>query len=162
MEMILLTMATTSFMFTQMKHPMTMGFMLLLQTMMTSIITGMMSQTFWFSYVLMLVFLGGMMVLFIYVTSVASNEMILLSMKMIMMFMITMLIMTLYKISYHTELTNQETITMTAKMNSPNNLMKLYNSMNSITIMMATYLFISLITIVKITNIFKGPLRKMN
>nr|YP_010946372.1 NADH dehydrogenase subunit 6 [Balta hwangorum]WGO57090.1 NADH dehydrogenase subunit 6 [Balta hwangorum] len=162
-KMIMFMMMLTSITFTQLNHPMTLGMMLLLQTMMISMLSGLMSQTFWFSYVLMLVFLGGMMVLFIYVTSIASNEIMKTSMKMfIMMTMTTTLVMSI--MNPYLEMNNQETMnTMMMNMNTNESLMKLYNNpTNSITIMMASYLFITLIAVVKLTNIFKGPLRKMN
>nr|AIW06261.1 NADH dehydrogenase subunit 6 [Blattodea sp. MT-2014] len=163
MKMITITMMLTSLMFTQMNHPMTMGLMLLMQTTLVSLLSGIMLETFWFPYILMLVFLGGMMVLFIYITSIASNEMIkLLTKKMMIMIMIITFIMIM--INYYPDMMNQEStnITTTNK-NTSNSLMKLYNnSTNYITIMMASYLFITLIAIVKITNIFKGPLRKTN
>ena len=50
-----------------------MGLTLLIQTILVSIISGLITKTFWFSYILFLVFLGGILVLFIYVTSLASN-----------------------------------------------------------------------------------------
>nr|YP_010946437.1 NADH dehydrogenase subunit 6 [Balta dissecta]WGO57155.1 NADH dehydrogenase subunit 6 [Balta dissecta] len=162
-KMIMFMMMLTSITFTQLNHPMTLGMMLLLQTMMISMLSGLMSQTFWFSYVLMLVFLGGMMVLFIYVTSIASNEIMQTSMKMfILMMMATTLVMSI--MNPYLEMNNQETMNMMMmNTNTNESLMKLYNNpTNSITIMMASYLFITLIAVVKITSIFKGPLRKMN
>nr|YP_010946385.1 NADH dehydrogenase subunit 6 [Balta jinlinorum]WGO57103.1 NADH dehydrogenase subunit 6 [Balta jinlinorum] len=164
LKMMMIYMTMTSLMFTQMNHPMTMGLMLLLMTTLTSLLSGMLLQTFWLSYVLMLVFLGGMMVLFIYVTSIASNEMIkMISKKTIIMITMTMMITSLM-INYYPIMENQETTNiMMINTNTLNSLLKLYNNSTSyITTMMATYLFITLIAIVKITNIFSGPLRKMN
>nr|YP_010946359.1 NADH dehydrogenase subunit 6 [Balta vilis]WGO57077.1 NADH dehydrogenase subunit 6 [Balta vilis] len=162
-KITMMFMMITSLMFTQMSHPMTMGLLLLVQTTLSSMMSGMLSQTFWFPYILMLIFLGGMMVLFIYVTSIASNEMIQMSMKMTMTISITLLVMMLM-VNYYPEMNNQETNNMMfINSNTLNNMMKLYNnSTNMITVMMASYLFITLIAIVKITNIFKGPLRKMD
>nr|YP_010946398.1 NADH dehydrogenase subunit 6 [Balta valida]WGO57116.1 NADH dehydrogenase subunit 6 [Balta valida] len=163
MKMITIMMTFTSLTFMQMNHPMTMGMMLLLQITLTSMLSGMMLQTFWFPYVLMLIFLGGLMVLFIYVTSIASNEMIKVSSKK-MMIITTMVMVIIMMMNYYPEMMNQETSNMMLiNNNTSNSMMKLYNnSTNYITIMMASYLFITLIAIVKITNIFMGPLRKMN
>nr|AVN68032.1 NADH dehydrogenase subunit 6 [Balta sp. Cairns, Australia] len=159
--MITMLMMITSMMFMQMNHPMTMGLMLLMQTLLSAALSGMMSQMFWFSYVLMLMFLGGLMVLFIYITSLTPNEMIQFSSKIIIMMMIIIIIMMMMK--FYPELNNQETVNLMKNINTYNNMTKLYNnSTNLITIMMASYLFITLIAIVKIINIFKGPLRKMN
>nr|AVN67494.1 NADH dehydrogenase subunit 6 [Panchlora nivea] len=153
-----------SIMFTQMNHPLAMGLVLLIQTSMISLMSGMLSQSFWFSYVLFLIFLGGMLVLFIYVTSLASNEMFSMSTKLIItILLMTPLLMWMMK-SMYTNIQNQESMNFYIMNNSTNfPLIKLYNfPTNIITIMLALYLFLTLIVVVKITNIFEGPLRQMN
>nr|YP_010947035.1 NADH dehydrogenase subunit 6 [Eupolyphaga hanae]WGO57831.1 NADH dehydrogenase subunit 6 [Eupolyphaga hanae] len=162
-KMLIITSIIMSMMFTQINHPLAMGLILLMQTTILCLISGLMVQTFWFSYVLFLIFLGGMLVLFIYVTSLASNEMFNMSMKMMMSSSIftTLLLMMVMKMPQNnTDLINQEMI-----MNNENILllMKLYNGSSSlVTILLASYLFLTLIAVVKITNISKGPLRQMN
>nr|YP_010620977.1 NADH dehydrogenase subunit 6 [Mimosilpha disticha]WAX39347.1 NADH dehydrogenase subunit 6 [Mimosilpha disticha] len=166
MKNILIMMLTTSMMFTQMNHPLAMGLMLLIQTIIMCMMSGLMSQSFWFSYILFLIFLGGMLVLFIYVTSLASNEMFYMSMKMIII-TITIIIILMFLINSNQMINNME-ITLHDNMYNMenemlNSLMKLYNQpTNLITIMLASYLFLTLIAVVKITNISKGPLRQMN
>nr|AVN67432.1 NADH dehydrogenase subunit 6 [Gromphadorhina oblongonota] len=154
----------TSFMFTQMNHPLAMGLMLLTQTILVAMITGLMSHSFWFSYILFLIFLGGMLVLFIYVTSLASNEMFTLStpLTITMMFLIPFILILMNKPFI---IKSQETLMFQSTLNSLINLplIKLYNlPTNIITIILASYLFLTLIAVVKITNIFVGPLRQMN
>nr|YP_010946294.1 NADH dehydrogenase subunit 6 [Allacta robusta]WGO57012.1 NADH dehydrogenase subunit 6 [Allacta robusta] len=160
MKLMLSLMMMMSMTFTQIKHPMAMGCLLLMQTIAVSMMSGMLSQTFWFSYILFLIFLGGMLVLFIYVTSITSNKMFNMSTKLIMIIPTMSIMLTLYM---YMDINNQESINfLLLNNNTTNTLLKLYNNYtNYITIMMASYLFITLITIVKITNIFKGPLRKM-
>nr|YP_010946632.1 NADH dehydrogenase subunit 6 [Margattea nimbata]WGO57350.1 NADH dehydrogenase subunit 6 [Margattea nimbata] len=145
-------------------HPMIMGMILLIQTILIMLLTGMMSQSFWFSYILFLIFIGGMLILFIYVTSLASNEMISLSKKtliIMLMFTVILLISTNF---IQMNLNTQDNFLFTNMNNSLNNqTMKLYNLPTQlITILLGSYLFLSLIAVVKIINIFKGPLRKMN
>nr|YP_010701662.1 NADH dehydrogenase subunit 6 [Sphaerophoria philanthus]UEK75607.1 NADH dehydrogenase subunit 6 [Epistrophe lamellata]WCJ53223.1 NADH dehydrogenase subunit 6 [Sphaerophoria philanthus] len=161
-----------AFMFLQMNHPLSMGLMLLIQTTMICCISGLMTKSFWFSYILFLIFIGGMLVLFIYVTSLASNEMFSLSMKMLTM-MITMLILLMIMVIFMDKLMimfNQ----MNNEMNSiiylnsyisenTLNLNKLYNyPTNMITLLLINYLLITLIATVKITKLFYGPIRSMN
>nr|AVN68285.1 NADH dehydrogenase subunit 6 [Rhyparobia grandis] len=165
MKLLCLTLSTLiSIIFTQMNHPLAMGLTLLIQTMMIVLITGMMSQSFWFSYILFLIFLGGMLVLFIYVTSLASNEMFTLSTHLtIMMIMLTPLL--IYTFNEFYSMKSQESLMFNFILNSQLNLplIKLYNlPTNIITIILASYLFLTLIAVVKITNIFMGPLRQMN
>nr|YP_010397535.1 NADH dehydrogenase subunit 6 [Boreoheptagyia alulasetosa]UQJ73444.1 NADH dehydrogenase subunit 6 [Boreoheptagyia alulasetosa] len=159
--------ASTIFM--QMKHPMAMGLMLLIQTLLICLITGNYSKTFWFSYVLFLIFLGGMLVLFIYVTSLASNEMFSFSMKIFILsfsvlFISLILMMMLDNSIISSFLNNNEMISLMDMKSfiSENtiSLNKLYNfPTNMITILLINYLFLTLIAVVKITNIFEGPLR---
>nr|YP_009408835.1 NADH dehydrogenase subunit 6 [Ceratitis fasciventris]QVL29080.1 NADH dehydrogenase subunit 6 [Ceratitis anonae]QVL29210.1 NADH dehydrogenase subunit 6 [Ceratitis quilicii]QVL29418.1 NADH dehydrogenase subunit 6 [Ceratitis rosa]ASL05808.1 NADH dehydrogenase subunit 6 [Ceratitis fasciventris]QVL29093.1 NADH dehydrogenase subunit 6 [Ceratitis anonae] len=162
----------TSFIFIQMNHPLAMGLMLLIQTIQICLLTGLMAKSFWFSYILFLIFLGGMLVLFIYVTSLASNEMFSLSMKLttisLIIFSIIMIVYILLdKTSSSFFIHNNEMqpihyLNMMVKENSLN-LQKLYNyPTNFLTILLMNYLLITLIAVVKITKLFYGPLRPMN
>nr|URX53847.1 NADH dehydrogenase subunit 6 [Postelectrotermes sp. 2 AB-2022a]URX53886.1 NADH dehydrogenase subunit 6 [Kalotermitidae sp. 1 AB-2022a]URX53938.1 NADH dehydrogenase subunit 6 [Kalotermitidae sp. 1 AB-2022a] len=161
MKMLMIASTMMSAMFTQMKHPMAMGMMLLMQTTTMCLISGLMHQSFWFQYILFMVFVGGMLVLFIYVASLASNEMFSLSTKMAtatVALLPMMLMMKDWTKINGKETTKYETmmekgvITMTSKLYSqPNGMM---------TILMALYLFLTLIVVVKITNVSSGPLRQ--
>nr|AVN67796.1 NADH dehydrogenase subunit 6 [Periplaneta lateralis]UEV86532.1 NADH dehydrogenase subunit 6 [Periplaneta lateralis] len=163
---MMIIMLTTSMIFTQMSHPLAMGLMLLIQTIIVCMMSGLLSQSFWFPYILFLIFLGGMLVLFIYVTSLASNEMFYLSTKM--MTIVIIIIPMLLLINNIELMTNNMEIMIHKDMyitqnEIMNSLMKLYNQPTSmIVIMLASYLFLTLIVVVKITNISKGPLRQMN
>nr|URX54536.1 NADH dehydrogenase subunit 6 [Incisitermes snyderi] len=161
MKMLMMTSTLISAMFTQMNHPLAMGLMLLMQTMMMCLISGLMHQSFWFQYILFMVLIGGMLVLFIYVASLASNEMFSLSTKMMTLAATTMLIASMIKdwtTVNSTDTTNINTpmessiITLTSKLyNQPSGIM---------TILMALYLLMTLIVVVKITDVSKGPLRQ--
>nr|YP_010987366.1 NADH dehydrogenase subunit 6 [Lednia tumana]QCF39720.1 NADH dehydrogenase subunit 6 [Lednia tumana]WOL43209.1 NADH dehydrogenase subunit 6 [Lednia tumana] len=160
----------TSIIFTQMTHPLAMGLMLLLQTVIISLLTGMMAQSFWFSYILFLVFLGGVLVLFIYVTSLASNEMFSMSMHLLIPTFLVMSLLAMAMIFVDFSLlmntiTNSETLSIIHAQNyqeeSVSTLMKLYNSpTGTINLALVLYLFLTLIAVVKITKITHGPLRK--
>nr|QLY89964.1 NADH dehydrogenase subunit 6 [Sympycnus pulicarius] len=162
----------SAFTFIQMNHPLAMGLMLLIQTLFICLITGIVSKTFWFSYILFLVFLGGMLVLFIYVTSLASNEMFSMSIKMT--FMGTSIIFFALILSQFMDMNMFQSFIENHEMNSyfsmesllkENVLMlnKIYNyPTNFLTLILINYLLITLIAIVKITNVFYGPLRQMN
>nr|YP_010981214.1 NADH dehydrogenase subunit 6 [Lispe neimongola]WOE90344.1 NADH dehydrogenase subunit 6 [Lispe neimongola] len=157
--------------FFYMIHPLAMGFTLLIQTFLICLITGLMNKSFWFSYILFLIFLGGMLVLFIYVTSLASNEMFSLSMKLtIFSFIILFMSMLISFFIDHNMITNwfmnNEMISLTNLYSyfteNSLSLNKLYNyPTNFITIMLMNYLLITLIAVVKITKLSKGPLRLM-
>nr|QXG19274.1 NADH dehydrogenase subunit 6 [Drosophila hydei] len=162
----------TSIIFINMIHPLAMGLTLLIQTILICLITGMMTKTFWFSYILFLIFLGGMLVLFIYVTSLASNEMFNFSIKLtlicfILMFLSIFMFLFIDKNYFNFFFMNNEMQNISNIYSYfPENtlsLNKLYNSpTNFVTILLMNYLLITLIVIVKITKMFKGPLRLMN
>nr|WRM53928.1 NADH dehydrogenase subunit 6 [Linnaemya omega] len=170
-QWILLTMMFLfNFIFMNMKHPLAMGLTLLIQTTLITMSSGYMNKSFWFSYILFLVFIGGMLVLFIYVTSLASNEMftfsiklMLISMIMLMFFfiLVSMLNKSLMLQSKNLEIKSTFNINNYIMENSLS-LNKLYNYPNNLlTILLMNYLLITLIAVVKITKTFKGPLRPM-
>nr|ANJ70360.1 NADH dehydrogenase subunit 6 [Colymbetes fuscus] len=160
---------TITFLFLQ--HPMSMGLILMIQTILISLMTGMFSYTFWFSYILFLVMIGGMLILFIYMTSLASNEMFTFSKNIvIMMFIMIMFMSCAYMML---DYFNLNPLFKTSNMiESFNNMMfyknenlitlnMIYNKPNMfITILLINYLFLTLIAVVKITNMNYGPLRQ--
>jgi NADH-ubiquinone oxidoreductase chain 6 len=110
-----------------------------------------------------------MLVLFIYVTSLASNEMFNFSIRLLIFCLISFFsvyfififidknLIINYLINYE-----REHLTNIKRFLIENSLIlnKLYNfPINLITIILIVYLFLTLIAVVKITNIFEGPLR---
>nr|YP_010276174.1 NADH dehydrogenase subunit 6 [Ptecticus tenebrifer]UCU06679.1 NADH dehydrogenase subunit 6 [Ptecticus tenebrifer]UHY39295.1 NADH dehydrogenase subunit 6 [Ptecticus tenebrifer] len=162
----------SSLIFMQMNHPLAMGLMLLVQSFLVCLITGMIFNSFWYSYILFLVFLGGMLILFIYVTSLASNEMFSFSTKMLFLSAISIISVILFMLIMDKTLVSSiftsDNMFNIMNLNNflPNNsvsLMNLYNfPTNLITIMLMNYLLLTLIVVVKITNLYYGPLRPMN
>ncbi len=156
--------------FSQLKHPLAIGFILLIQTVLISFITGIMAQRFWFSYILFLVFLGGILVLFIYVTSLASNEIFNFSFKLIIITLVCISVFLILRLLVDriefTFINNQELNNNIFKLVAHDNtksIYKLYNfPTNWITCFIISYLLFTLIVVVKITNFFYGPLRNLN
>nr|ASM82745.1 NADH dehydrogenase subunit 6 [Hapalopeza occipitalis] len=157
---------TLSIIFLFLNHPLSMGLILFIQAVMMCLISGSLSFSFWFSYILLLIYLGGMLVLFMYITSLASNEMFYFSNKIFFLIGILPLIMVgiyMMKINYKLNLHENMEYYNSLIIQSNSFLLKMYNQpMNMITIMLAAYLFLTLIAVVKIINIYKGPLRQMN
>nr|QXI86665.1 NADH dehydrogenase subunit 6 [Alyscotermes sp. CMRT139] len=152
----------TSIMFTQMKHPLAMGLMLLMQTTMVCIISGTMYSSFWFSYILFLIMIGGMLVLFMYMTSLASNEMFSPSNKMLSITLMMMLplmylmpnVINNKEMNMHNSMMENDILTSTTVM---------YNQMmGTMTTLLVLYMLMTLIVVVNIINVSKGPLRQMN
>nr|YP_010026613.1 NADH dehydrogenase subunit 6 [Phyllocnistis citrella]QOQ85861.1 NADH dehydrogenase subunit 6 [Phyllocnistis citrella] len=151
-------------------HPLMLGLIILVQTFFICILSGLLSGTYWFSYILFLTFLGGLLVLFIYVSSIASNEIFFKMNKlfnlflMILMFNLFMfyLLDNMNWLNFFCNYEMNELFNKFLFFNNENkiNISKLYNNQTFlIMFLLINYLFITLIAVVKITNIFFGPLR---
>lgn len=155
-------------------HPLSIGLIILTQTLLTCILSGILINTYWFSYILFLIFLGGLLVLFIYVSSIASNELFKISIfnkLLIFLSIFYIIIIRFYfknNLNFINFLFNDDIINFFNLLLFINNeynfnLIKLYNEQTYfLIIIIIIYLFITLIAVVKITNIFFGPLRSNN
>nr|YP_010950999.1 NADH dehydrogenase subunit 6 [Thienemanniella triangula]WML69340.1 NADH dehydrogenase subunit 6 [Thienemanniella triangula] len=168
--MLINTTIMNSILFLITKHPLSMGLVMLFQTLLICLTTSLSAKNFWFSYILFLIFLGGMLILFIYVISLASNEMFNFSMNLMVKLMTMLLIISLLMyFSIDLFMLNNFNLNMETTMNENMMFMNMENSQllnklfnfptNMITILLMIYLFLCLIAVCKIINIFEGPLR---
>nr|YP_009159474.1 NADH dehydrogenase subunit 6 [Paratya australiensis]AKQ09519.1 NADH dehydrogenase subunit 6 [Paratya australiensis] len=155
-----------SILFTQITHPLAMGVSLLIQTILIAGMTSFLSKTTWFSYILFLIFLGAMLVLFIYVASLAPNESfsippLLTSVTLMGMTMSFVVILVDPLLSLHQLVMEMSFISPNQISNSPPVVLStIYNlSAMSMTIFIILYLLLTLIVVVKITYTHFGPLR---
>nr|UEK75811.1 NADH dehydrogenase subunit 6 [Quasithosea sythoffi] len=159
-----------SFIMFFLNHPLSMMLLILIQTFLICLISGLIIETYWFSYILFLTFLGGLLVLFIYISSIASNEIFKFNnlLKIISFYIIMIIIIMLMNFKnifwmnffINFELDNYFNSLLFFNNENLLNISKLYNNQTFlIMMMMVIYLFITLIAVVKITNIFYGPLR---
>nr|YP_004021862.1 NADH dehydrogenase subunit 6 [Ramulus irregulariterdentatus]BAJ24488.1 NADH dehydrogenase subunit 6 [Ramulus irregulariterdentatus] len=159
MKMMIMMNTMLNMMFITMKHPLSMGMTIIMQTIIISLITGMMFKTFWFSYILFIMYIGGMMVLFIYMTSLMPNMLFKMSKKSMMIIMLIFIMMTMMMntklMMQNNDIYNYLNINML--------LIKMYNKpVNMTIILLASYLLFTMITVFKITESKQGPLRMMN
>nr|QJF72857.1 NADH dehydrogenase subunit 6 [Nephus includens] len=165
---MLMIMSLISIMMLFMNHPLSMGFLILIQTIMICMLMGLMSVNFWYSYILILIMIGGLLILFIYMTSIASNEkfkfnyMIFFSTLMILFLMIMYLIL-IKNYKYNEFLTkNFINIKFDENYNFFYSMSKYYNyPSNKLMMFSIIYLLISLIITVKICKVKSGPLRQL-
>nr|YP_009741015.1 NADH dehydrogenase subunit 6 [Traulia orchotibialis]QID04042.1 NADH dehydrogenase subunit 6 [Traulia orchotibialis] len=171
-KMMIMTMSNLmNINFIKLNHPMSMMILIILQTLLVGFMMGTMMESFWLSYILFLTFLGGMLVLFIYITSIASNEMfqiksIMMIFTLMMWVIITLTLIYMNKTMFIDLIKNTETMNINNSINYQEmtmSLEKLYNKPTFIiTMMMMIYLFLALLAVVKITNINQGPIRKIS
>nr|QTC31958.1 NADH dehydrogenase subunit 6 [Dermestes ater] len=162
-SIILTMMILLSFLFIITKHPMSMGTILLFQTIFMTMNAGFFNQSFWYSYIIFLVMIGGMLILFIYMTSVASNEKFKFSSKSLIFIPLSMSAMLIfYETFMNSFLWNKsEMLNFSTQNNQAITMSKFFNEpFMMIMIMMIIYLLITLIAVVKITNINYGALRQ--
>nr|YP_010464246.1 NADH dehydrogenase subunit 6 [Borboresthes tibialis]UUL71623.1 NADH dehydrogenase subunit 6 [Borboresthes tibialis] len=149
--------------FISMKHPLSAGGILLLQTVLISLMSGNLFQNFWFSYVLFLIMIGGMLILFMYMTSIASNEKFKTDFKLLMAFPIAIIsTMLIYSNS-----SNHIQTSMMKELSKPDSfeilLSKFINlPMTAMFIFLMVYLLLAMIATVKITSFKQGSIRQMN
>nr|AMW68057.1 NADH dehydrogenase subunit 6 [Myiodactylus osmyloides] len=157
-----------SFNFIQMNHPLALGILLLIQTLMMSLMCGLYTYSYWYSYILFLIMIGGMLILFMYMTSLANNELFKFSFINLLIFLLilsmSMLLIILldnfFNMNYNLE-TMKSMSSLSMIFENEFNLIKLYNNPTmNLTILTINYLLLTLIVIVKITNPMYGPLRQ--
>nr|YP_009407042.1 NADH dehydrogenase subunit 6 [Typhlatya garciai]ASA39591.1 NADH dehydrogenase subunit 6 [Typhlatya garciai] len=166
MTSLMILTSSLSVVFTKITHPLAMGAILLTQTTIIAFLATFILKTTWFSYILFLIFLGAMLVLFIYVASLAPNEPLSLSYLMIMVIFLSILIsasITLLDpmlLSYSTFIENATShLTLTSNM-APLCLNPMYNASSmKMTLFLILYLLLTLVVVVKITATHFGPLR---
>nr|YP_010698173.1 NADH dehydrogenase subunit 6 [Paragavialidium hainanense]WCF77147.1 NADH dehydrogenase subunit 6 [Paragavialidium hainanense] len=165
MKMIMFTSMMLNFLFMNTKKPMNIIIIILMQAFLMTSIMSTQTQSPWFPYMLMIIFIGAMMVIFIYISSIMPNEKTPLNkMTLIIALMVTsMSMMIIFNDIY---MMNEETL-LTEKIpliyNHNKSLNKMFDMQTyPIYITMMIYLFIALIAVSKMCNIEMGPLRKKN
>nr|QJA14883.1 NADH dehydrogenase subunit 6 [Sitophilus zeamais] len=143
-------------------HPLSMGLMIFLQTLCISLMTGFLYKNFWFSYILFLIMVGGMLVLFIYMTSIASNEKFKISIYMIPLMILMFFILILPLDEFLSNILNKNfSILIQFNFNTQNFLNKYLTYPNILLMsLLVIYLLITLIMATKISNFKLGPFRQ--
>lgn len=136
-------------------HPLSIGIILIVQTIIIAFFSGIFLPSFWYSYILILVFIGGLLVLFIYVSTLASNEQINITPPYLIMMITTLALLFLIFSSNPRKmfiLTDnfQDNFTFSWIFSSPFIYLSLF---------LIIYLFIVLVAVVKITKFWGGSLR---
>nr|ATC73030.1 NADH dehydrogenase subunit 6 [Osbornellus sp. EMHAU-2015-Zz052506] len=141
-----------------MKTPMSLGIMLLMQTFLSTFMLAKMFSSSWIAFIMFLMLIGGLLILFMYMSSIASNEKFKTNFKLYSIWMMIMLpceelMMNSVINENQNSMTWAETISMS----------KIFNKKGMIiTLLMFCYLLLTMIVMIKIIKIYKGPLRAIN
>nr|YP_010835882.1 NADH dehydrogenase subunit 6 [Onukindia connexa]WGC89401.1 NADH dehydrogenase subunit 6 [Onukindia connexa] len=139
-----------------MKNPMSMGMMLLFQTMLTIMLMNKIIITSWFTMITFLMMIGGLLIIISYMSSISSNEKFKFSFNLT--FVLIILTLYLEEMWEHQIDENQEMLF--TKSIEQISMIKLYNNKTFLlTILLVNYLLLTMIIVSKIVKHYKGPLR---
>nr|YP_009258825.1 NADH dehydrogenase subunit 6 [Aneurus sublobatus]AFI54690.1 NADH dehydrogenase subunit 6 [Aneurus sublobatus] len=136
------------------KHPIVMGVILIIQACMVSLYSGMMMKTFIYSYILMIVMASGLLVLFMYMSSIAPNKKFKKMITSLPLILITSILTFYVTKNSHWMETNEMPQKDTISLNS------IFMSKNKMTLTVIILLFIVMVIVTMISNVNEGPLRK--
>nr|AWV83884.1 NADH dehydrogenase subunit 6 [Tettigades distanti]AWV83910.1 NADH dehydrogenase subunit 6 [Tettigades distanti] len=145
------------------KHPLSMGCALLMETMLASLTCSLNMSTYLLSYILFLIFIGGMLILFMYMSSIASNEKFNMFNLLSIMIMMIISILIVIKLSLNFEYNLYNENISSLELNSNLTMNKLYSMPSGmLTLMMVIYLLFTLIVVSNIIGNKFSPLRSYN
>nr|YP_011002225.1 NADH dehydrogenase subunit 6 [Picromerus viridipunctatus]WPO01486.1 NADH dehydrogenase subunit 6 [Picromerus viridipunctatus] len=148
-------MIITSLILMSLNHPLSMGLILIIQTLLTSMVIGYMMESFFFSYIIIIIMLSGALVLFIYMANVASNEKFKSPINMMMISTLGMFTLMMFMNWY-----NKFNLTKSLNYNDNISLIKIFNTITAqLTLMMIIYLLFTMIVVSNVAKITEGPLR---
>ena len=139
-------------------HPILLIVLILLQTSCLCLIGWIKLKIRWFSYVLFLIFLGGLIVLFIYITRLASNEIIVINLYSYGLIIILTTFLRIFLINFN----NFQQIFDVSTEHFSITFNFIY-SLNRAPLVLVTivYLLLTLIIVVKISNKFDAPIKNI-
>lgn len=156
---LLLNLALTLF-----YHPIIMGFLILIQVPLYRTYIFTILKTSWFSYIILITFLGGILILFIYIIRLLENDIIsneITNKKLIVLFFFFIFFTLILKID-NLKFFNDETTWIFFKLN-PNIIFIFFifrTSYIKISLFIILYLFFTIISILKIITAQKKFLLK--
>nr|ATN41150.1 NADH dehydrogenase subunit 6 [Diptera sp. 66 LC-2017] len=158
MKMFMFFMLMINFLFINFNNPLMLGILIFIQTILMINLMGKIYYSFWFSYIFLLVFIGGLFILFFYMISLIYNNKFFNKFNNIYITMLLIFMLLNYKMIYFN---NMEKLPMNyINLNNNLNMIKLYNFPNNlINLILIIILLLLLIIVVKITNFNKGPIR---
>nr|YP_009686641.1 NADH dehydrogenase subunit 6 [Gammarus lacustris]QDS78460.1 NADH dehydrogenase subunit 6 [Gammarus lacustris] len=147
------------------KTPLTMAALIILQAFMVSFITFMFLLSSWFSFILFMVFISAMMVIFVYVSSLASNDFFTAPSPYLLLILFSVPFVIIFMALVPTSVPNQSHSQIFLSDLHLGSMVtyKLYSSyILATTIFLIIYLLVALIVVAKNSSSSKGALRALN
>ena len=139
-------------------HPLAIIFVLIIQTILISTLIYSIVQFPWFSYTLILVFLGGILILFTYISNIASNEIFKPNLKVILPLILAPFVTILITNSKQ-NISIERKIINSIQYTNLTIFKPFSETIIPLTLLIALYIILTLLTVVKIRKISQGPLR---
>ncbi len=144
------------------RHPLLIGLILILTRIIYGVIRYFMVITAWVPYILVIVFVSGAIIIFIYIASLSSNENIKIRLVKIASIIVLSETIIIYVIKAK-PLGNSLDFTPKENLQPTESTVTIYKTYNIIiidlTIIIVSYLLVVLIVAIKIISFNKGPLR---
>nr|YP_010585936.1 NADH dehydrogenase subunit 6 [Maesaipsyche stengeli]UZZ43659.1 NADH dehydrogenase subunit 6 [Maesaipsyche stengeli] len=161
-HIILSLIMTNSLIMLSIKSPLPLGMMLMFQTLLICFSINMMINMYWISYIMYLIMLGGLLILLMYMCSIASNEMINPLKSLIIFLFMFMSMFFIFFFFLNHPITNSFNLNLENFMINENTILinKIYNKFTfKLSMMLIIYMLIILSVVSKLTNSNQGPLR---
>nr|YP_010990549.1 NADH dehydrogenase subunit 6 [Zanna robusticephalica]WOW98863.1 NADH dehydrogenase subunit 6 [Zanna robusticephalica] len=147
-----------------MKHPISMGSMLIFQTTLLCSTQSLTAKSPWYMYIMFITTVGGLLIMFMYMASIASNEIFKFNIKMMLTYMMMMIIISIFmkmEIINMKEMMKKDFKFNTQPMNEMKSTSKFFNFFKmNLTLTTMLIMFLTLISITNISSTFEGPLKK--
>nr|AFI13782.1 NADH dehydrogenase subunit 6 [Diuraphis noxia] len=162
LKFIMLTNLIMAITLTMMKSPLSSNLIILIQTLSLTLMINLINKTSWISFMIFILYIGGLMIIFLYISSIAFNELNInknfknLIYKLIFIILVLMyfkMSLNLNNMNYENKFMFEDNFYMLNMFILPNNLM-MY--------MIMFILFFMLILIIWMLKINKGPIRQKN
>nr|YP_010585923.1 NADH dehydrogenase subunit 6 [Lepidostoma longipilosum]UZZ43646.1 NADH dehydrogenase subunit 6 [Lepidostoma longipilosum] len=148
-------------------HPFIITLMMIIQTFLMSLMIGLMNFSFWLTYLMFLIFVGGLLILFIYISSLTPNKIFYFNkIKMFIFIFVNIMILIFSNLKFNflnlemMNLSNMNNFIFYKNFENTIHLTNLFNNNELwLTLILMLFLLFTLITSIKISNFFSGPMR---
>nr|YP_010586196.1 NADH dehydrogenase subunit 6 [Goera fissa]UZZ43958.1 NADH dehydrogenase subunit 6 [Goera fissa] len=146
------------------KHPLIITIFVIIQVINLTLTIGLLSYSYWMSYIMFLIFIGGLLILFIYISSLIPNKIYYLNLnKLIFITLISLIMFFFFKFQpfiFNLEMTKFLNLIYLLNQENKNFIFNFYNNNEMyLTFMLINYLMLTLIISTKISNMMMGPMR---
>nr|UZZ43916.1 NADH dehydrogenase subunit 6 [Ecnomus sp. XG-2021] len=148
-----------------MNHPMSISLMLMIQILLSCYLMNMILQMTWFSYILFIIIIGGLMILFIYMCSMSSNKIFNLNLNYLLLTTLTLINIYNWKNLYWIKLNFKsiQFINYSFIKSEPMNLSKfIFPQSMLLMLMMIIILLLMMIIVNKMNSMNNSPFRQFN